>query len=180
MRSKHRIVLHVDDVHCVLLVVLSQELQDFQFDSCLVIVLLLVLYYFQCNLFLRLVIQTFHCNTKAALTKKSDDLISIRNMVFQSYSIVTFAVVKPKIGVVVCLVSTWLLLIHHWLNLLDVLAEVVHLRVVKYFCAFILCQMVQLKFKHFGRRQGIRNVVNSLLLVNGSLLRLAVLYFPFV
>jgi hypothetical protein len=126
------------------------------------------------------VIQTFHCNTKAALTKKSYYFISIRNVVFQSYSIVTFAVVKSKIGVVISLVRTWLLLIHHWLYLLDVLAEVVHLRVVKYFCAFILCQMVQFKFKHFCRRQGIRNVVNSLLLINGSLLWLAVLYFPFV
>jgi hypothetical protein len=76
------------------------------------------------------VVQAFNCDAEAAFAEKPDDFVSVCDVVFQGNSVVALAVVKPEIGVVVRLVGTWLLLVHHRLNLLDILAKVVDLRVV--------------------------------------------------
>ena len=70
MLPEYHIVLHVDDVHSVVGVILFEVLQDFQLHSCLVIVLLLVLDDLKCHHLLALVVETLDCHTETSFAKE--------------------------------------------------------------------------------------------------------------
>lgn len=64
MLSEDHVVFHVDDVHGVIRIIVLEELQDFELDARLIVVLLLVLYNLEGDEFLRLVIEALDGNAK--------------------------------------------------------------------------------------------------------------------
>ena len=68
MLSKDDIVVQVDHIHDVLRIVLLEELENLEFDSRLVIVLLLVLNDLEGDIYARLVIPAFDCRSERALS----------------------------------------------------------------------------------------------------------------
>ena len=139
MRSKHRVIFHMDYIHCVINIILPQKLENLQFNSCLVIILLFVFYNFQCNLFFLFMVETLDSYSETTLPQKTQNFISESNMIFECYSIVPFAVVESKVWVFLiatsagsCTVLTLLNrdLIHHRLYLFDALSEIVYLWIV--------------------------------------------------
>ena len=58
MLPENHIVFHMNHIHNVIRIVLLQKVQDLQLDSCLILVLLLVLYYLDCNFLFLLMIKT--------------------------------------------------------------------------------------------------------------------------
>ena len=68
MLSKDDIVVQVDHIHNVLWIVLFEELENLEFDSRLVIVLLLVLNDLEGDIHARLMIPAFDCCSERALS----------------------------------------------------------------------------------------------------------------
>ena len=139
MRSKYRVIFHMDYIHCVIHIILPQKLENLQFNSCLVIILLFVFYNFQCNLFFFFMVETLDSYSETTLSQKTQNFISVSNMIFKCYSIISFAVVESKVWVFLiatsagsCTVLTLLNrdLIHHGLYLFDALSEIVYLWIV--------------------------------------------------
>lgn len=97
MLSEDDVVLHVNDVHRVFLVVLSQILEDLQLHSSLVVVLLLVLYDFDGHFFLTLVIEALDSYAERALAKELDYFVSVPYVIFKHYLVVSFVVIVAEV-----------------------------------------------------------------------------------
>jgi len=82
MLPEYHVVFHVDDVHGVIRIIVLEELQYFELDTRLVVVLLLVLDDLQSYMLLRFVIETLDCDAKGSATEVLDYLVTIRDMVF--------------------------------------------------------------------------------------------------
>ena len=174
MLPEDHIVFHVDYVHRVVGVVVFEELQDLELDSCLIVVLLLVFDDFESNMLLCLVVEALHSHAKAAPSKVLHDLVAVRDVVFQHDSVVALRVIVPavvvfllRVGLGCCVavlrvISTTraivLLLILGWslgLNLLDSIAKIVDLWEIEDFILFVICQLPLPKLlKALGRSHG--------------------------
>ena len=95
------------------MVVLAEVLQDLQLNTSLIVVFLLVLDYFDCDLALFLVIDAAEGRAEAALAQELHDLVPVPNVVADDHLVVTLLVV---IAVVIDLIvflffSAFLLLV---------------------------------------------------------------------
>lgn len=99
MLPKDHIVLHVDDVHRVIGIVLLQELQDLELHARLVVVLLLVLNDLKRDELLALVVKALDCNAEGAFAKELMDLVAVANVIFHVDSVVALVVVEAKVVV---------------------------------------------------------------------------------
>lgn len=68
MLAEEEVVLYSDDIVLVVGVVKVQVLQDPEFDACLILELLFVSYYFDCNFFFCFVVQALYCLSKTTLS----------------------------------------------------------------------------------------------------------------
>ena len=97
MLAEDHIVVQVDHIHDVFGVILLQELQDFQLNSSLVVVLLLVLHDFDADLLLDLVVEAFDCRSERAFPQEALDLVSIANVVVSDYFVVALVVIVAEV-----------------------------------------------------------------------------------
>jgi len=93
MFPEDNIVLHVDDVHCIISIVFFKELQNLKLDPCLIIILLLVLDDFKCNKFFELMVKALDCNTKGTFAEEALHFIPIPNMISHHNLVVSFMIV---------------------------------------------------------------------------------------
>ena len=103
MLSKHDIIFNVDDVHDVFVIVLTKVLQDLEFNTGLVVVLLLVLDNFDGYLALVLVVNAAECRTKAAFAEELDNLVAVAYMITDDYLVVTLVIVITVIEYLIIL-----------------------------------------------------------------------------
>ena len=64
MLSKNHVIFHMNDIHCIIRVVLFQELKNFKFNPSLIIILLFVLDNFKSYEFLPFMIKALESDTK--------------------------------------------------------------------------------------------------------------------
>ena len=93
MLAEDHIILHVNDVHSVVWVVVSQILKDLQFDPCLIVVLFLVLDDLECDHLLPLVIEAPDGLAEWALAKELLYLVPVANVVANSHPVVALVVI---------------------------------------------------------------------------------------
>ena len=156
MFAEDYIVFHVDDVHGVVRVVFLQELEDFQFNACLEIVLLLVFYDLNSDIFLGLVVKTFDSYSKGPPAQMLNNFIPVREVILHQNSVVPFRIIVTAVRIFF-LVNTIrsvlgglsvavlrLVLMNgrlRGLNFLHPLSKVEDLRKVEYLGLFILSKM---------------------------------------
>ena len=97
MFPKDDIVLQMHYIHDVLWVILLQELENFQFYSSLVHILLLIFYYFQSYFSPCLVVNTLQRGSKRPLTQELQHFIPITNMVILHVFVVALVIIIAKI-----------------------------------------------------------------------------------
>ena len=156
MLPEDHVVFHVYDVHCVVGVIVLEELQNFQFNASLIIVLFLVFYNLERHMFLSLVIEALDCDSEGATAKVLDDLVAVGDVVFQHDPVVSFGVIVATVVVLLFLLLSCLPILRGVtpsvtvslarrrslsLNLFDTFAKVVDLRKVENLCLFVLCEM---------------------------------------
>ena len=81
MLSENDVVVDMDDIHDIFYVVLSQILKNFQLNTRLVVVLLLIFHNFDSYVLLLFVVKATNSCSKAALSQELADLIPVANMV---------------------------------------------------------------------------------------------------
>ena len=97
MLAEDHVVVQVDHIHDVFGVILLQELQDFQLDPSLVVVLLLVLHDLDADLLLNLVVEAFYRRSERALPQEALDFVTIPNVVVSDYFVVAFVVIVAEV-----------------------------------------------------------------------------------
>ena len=111
MLSENHVVVQMDHIHDILRVVLFQKLEDFELNSGLVIVLLLVFDNLDGDINSSLVIETFQSSSKRALPQERLNFKSEPNMVICDDLIIAFFIIIPKIvlklGATLDLLSSW-------------------------------------------------------------------------
>ena len=133
MLAEDHIVVQMDHIHNVFGVILLQELQDFQLNTGLVVVLLLVLHDFDADLLLDLVVEAFDCRSERALSQEALDFVSIANVVVRDYFVVALVVIVAE--VVLKLAAA--------LHLLSCRSsDEIDLRVVLDFLLLVVCELV--------------------------------------
>lgn len=100
MLSENGVVVNMDDVHYVFGIVLSQILEDLQFDTGLIIILFFILNYFYGYVFLFFVVNASQGCAKRALTEEFYDLISECYMVTHDDLVVTFIIIITIVVIV--------------------------------------------------------------------------------
>lgn len=95
--SKQHITFDSNDVVGVVFVMMVQIFQDFEFDTCLILELLFIPYYFESHHFFRFVIEAFYCLAEASLAKELQHFVPISKMVFQHNLIIALVIVISMI-----------------------------------------------------------------------------------
>ena len=93
MLPEDDVVLDVDDVHNVFMIVLSQVLQDLKLDTCLIVIFLFILYYFDCYFSLLFVVKAAESCAERSFAQKFNDLIAISNMVSNDNFVISFVII---------------------------------------------------------------------------------------
>ena len=151
MLPKDHIVLHVNDVHRVIGIVLLQELQDLELHASLIVVLLLVLNDLKRDELLALVVKALDCYAEGAFAKELLDLVAVANVIFHIDSVVALVVVEAKVVVTA-------------LGGLDFLAtktHIVNLREVENLLDLESCQVLAKVLEDFLRAKWILEVFKS-------------------
>lgn len=91
--SEDDVVFHVNDVHGVIRVVFLEELEDFQFNSSLIVILLFILNNLESDEFFSFMIEALDCDTERAFPEELLNLIAIANVVPQIDFVVPFMVI---------------------------------------------------------------------------------------
>lgn len=148
MLSKHRVVFHVNNVHHVLHVIFLQILQNFQLNTSLVVVLLFVFNNFDGYLLFFLVIKSFDRYSETALTQKSNNFISVGNVVLYSNPVVSLAVIEAEVRILFIAAPPGLRThcldffgVHIRLNFFHSLSKVIDVRVIQNLSSFVLGKM---------------------------------------
>ena len=134
MRSKDKMVKHVDNVIGVILVLLPQVFQDSNLFLSLSVKSFLISYHFQGNMKMTLVIIGFDHLTEAALPDDFEHFITIGQMVVSYVSVGALVVVIPAI--IGASDDAW--------PFLGVGPNEVDLRIVEDLVVFIGCQLVHI------------------------------------
>lgn len=132
MLPKNDVILHVNNIHGVVLVVFSKILKNFELHSRLVVVLLFIFDNFKRHRLLRFVVEALDSDAEGTLPQEGLDFVPEANMVLCDYLIVPLLVVK----VVVVFVA-----VGRRLHFLDPKAEVVNLWVVQNFTLLVRCKV---------------------------------------
>ena len=93
----------MDDVHSVVWVIILEELQDFELNTSLIVVLFLVLDDLQSDMLLRFMVKAFDGDTKRSTSQMLNDLVAIGDMVLHHDPVVA-------LGVIIATVIIFLLL----------------------------------------------------------------------
>ena len=93
MFSEDHVVFHMDDVHSVVWVIILEELQDFELNTSLIVVLFLVLYDLQSYMLLRFMVKALDGDTKRSTPQVLNDLVAIGDVVLHHDPVVAFGVV---------------------------------------------------------------------------------------
>ena len=121
MLSENHVVLHVNNVHCIVRIIFLKVLKDFELDSGLIVVLLLVFDDFESYLLLALVIKALDGDAERALAEELLDLIPISDVVPHN----------DLVDALVIIVAEVLLALQGPFDLLAALPDVEDLGVVK-------------------------------------------------
>ena len=134
MLSEDYIVVQVNHIHYVFRVVFFQELEDFELNASLVVVLLLILDDLNGHISADFVIEAFYRSAERALTKEALDLIAEADMVIYDDLVVALIVIVAEV----------VRLLRATLGLLSGRRTYeVDLRVVQNLLLLILCQLVR-------------------------------------
>ena len=101
MAPEHAVVLDADDVVRVFGIVLAQVQQDLQFDSSLMLELLLVANDLDGHDFASLVILALESLSKRALSKEVKDLKAVGNVIAEHDVVIASLVIVPVVELVV-------------------------------------------------------------------------------
>ena len=99
MLPENHVVFHMDNVHGVIRVVVFQVLQNLEFYTCLIVVLLLVLDNFYSDKLLSLVIEALDGHSERPTPQMLHHLVPIGYLVFHYHSIVALCVIISAIRV---------------------------------------------------------------------------------
>ena len=121
MLSEYDIVLHVNDVHGIVRVVVFEVLEDLELDTGLIVVLLLVLDDLKGDVLLAFVVEALECDAEGALAEELLYLVPVADVVPHHDLIVALVVVIAEV----------VLALQGPLDLLAALPNVVDLGVVQ-------------------------------------------------
>ena len=97
MLSENHVVLHVNNVHCIVRIIFLKVLKDFELDSGLIVVLLLVFDDFESYLLLALVIKALDGDAERALAEELLDLVPISDVVPHNDLVVALVIIVAKV-----------------------------------------------------------------------------------
>ena len=100
MLSKDHIILHVNDIHSIVWVIISQVLQYLELNPSLVVVLLFIFDNFESDHFLSFVVETPNGLPERAFSQELLDFIPVANVIVHAHFIVAFVIVIPIIKVI--------------------------------------------------------------------------------
>jgi len=97
MVAPNEVVCEFDDALVILRIVLLEQKQKFRFDRRLIVVLLLVLDDFDCDLLLRLVVQAANHITESTLAYYLFNFVAVADLVPALKSVVALIIVKTVV-----------------------------------------------------------------------------------
>lgn len=121
MFSENHVILHVNNVHRIVRIIFFEVLQNFELDSGLVVVLLLVFDDFKSDLFLALVIKALDGDAERAFAEELLYLIPISDVVPHDNLVVALVIIVAEV----------VLALQRPFDLLATLSDVEDLRIVK-------------------------------------------------
>jgi hypothetical protein len=97
MVAPNEVVCELDDALVILRIVLLEQKQKFRFDRRLIVVLLLVLDDLDCDLLLRLVVQTANHITEGTLAYYLFNFVAVADLITALKSVVALIIVKTVV-----------------------------------------------------------------------------------
>jgi hypothetical protein len=108
MFAENHEVLDADNIVLVVFVVHVKVFQSLELNACLVLELLLIPYYFDCNFLLSLVVQTFYCLPETALAQELKHFEPVPQVILQNDLVVTLLVIVAMVEYVHLLQSLFM------------------------------------------------------------------------